>query len=65
MVGWKITTEFLTTMPLEHGNWCAVEFDTEDEAMMWWLAPDVRGVHKKVLTLTDHDGNVVDERVVM
>jgi hypothetical protein len=55
---------FVTDKPLEHGNWSSVEFDTEDEAMMWWLAPDVRSVYKKILTLTDHDGNVVDERWV-
>jgi hypothetical protein len=64
MTSWKITTVFVTDKPLDHGNWSFVDFDTEDEAMMWWLAPDVRSVYKKILTLTDHDGNVVDERVV-
>jgi hypothetical protein len=41
-----------------------VEFETEAEARLWWNAADTRsGVHR-VMTLTDPDGNVVDQRVV-
>lgn len=64
MIGWVIKTEFITDAPLEHGNWSAVVFKTEIEAMRWWNAKDVRSVYKKLLTLTNPDGKVVDQRVV-
>ena len=64
MTGWVIKTEFITDAPLEHGNWSTAVFETEAEAMSWWNAKDVRSVYKKLLTLTNPDGKVVDQRVV-
>lgn len=64
MTGWVIKTEFMTDTSLENGNWSAIEFDTEDEALVWWSASDTRASYKKLLTLTSPDGNVVDQRVV-
>ena len=64
MTRWVMKTEFMTDTPLEHGNWSSVEFETEAEAMSWWNASDVRSGYKKLLTLTNPDGKVVDQRVV-
>ena len=62
MTSWKITTDFITEATLEHGNWSAIEFETEEEAMKWWVATPVRSVYKKVVTLTDPSGKVVETR---
>ena len=62
--GWGIKTEFVTETPLEHGNWLSIEFETEDEAMTWWNAADVRATYTKLLTLTSPDGKVMSQRVV-
>ena len=64
MAGWVIKTEFMTDTSLENGNWSAVMFDTEAEALTWWNASDVRSSYTKQLTLTSPDGKVVDQRVV-
>lgn len=64
MAGWVIKTEFMTEAPLEHGNWSAVEFDTEEEAQQWWAAPNTRSVHNRHMTLTDPDGRVWAFRLV-
>ena len=64
MPGWTMRVDFVTAEPLEHGNWSAVEFETEAEARLWWNAADTRSGMHRVMTLTDPDGNVVDQRVV-
>ena len=61
---WTKKTEFITDVPLEHGNWSSVSFDTEEEAWTWWYAKDTLSTYPRVMTLTDPDGNVVDRRVV-
>ena len=64
MTGWVIKTEFVTDVPLEHGNWSSVEFETEQEALAWWNAADVRSAYTKLLTLTNPSGKVMSQRVV-
>jgi hypothetical protein len=64
MTGWTIKTDFVTDKPLEHGNWSAVEFDTEAEARVWWSAKDVRSTTVRILTLTNPQDQVVDTRKV-
>lgn len=62
MTEWTIRTEFVTETPLEHGNWSAVEFETFEEAMEWWCAPDVKSNYHRHMTLTDPEGRVVAGR---
>ena len=64
MTGWVIKTEFVTDVPLEHGNWSSVEFETEQEALAWWNAADVRSAYTKLLTLTNPSDKVMSQRVV-
>lgn len=64
MTGWVFRTEFVTDKPLEHGNWSAVEFDTEAEAREWWSAKDTVSNTVRVMTLTNPEGQVVDTRKV-
>lgn len=64
MTGWVFRTDFITDKPLEHGNWSAVEFDTEAEARVWWAAKDVLSTTVRVMTLTNPEGDVVGMRRV-
>jgi hypothetical protein len=64
MTDWVFRTDFITDKPLEHGNWSAVEFDTEEEAREWWSAKDTVSNTVRVMTLTNPQGQVVDTRKV-
>lgn len=55
---WTMKTVFVG-VESEHGNWSAVNFDTEEEAWFWWNAPEVKATYARVRTMTDPDGNVV------
>lgn len=61
---WTLRTDYLT-IPLEHGNYSAIAFDTEQEAIDWWncVVPIPEQFPKKQ-TLTDSSGNVVASRNV-
>jgi hypothetical protein len=64
MTGWVMKTEFVTETPLEHGNWSAVEFETFEEALVWWSAPDTKSALHRHMTLADPSGKVVAGRYV-
>lgn len=55
---WTMKTEFITDVPLEHGDWSSVSFDTEEEAWTWWYAKDTLSTYPRVMTLTDPAGKV-------
>jgi hypothetical protein len=64
MTGWVMKTEFVTETPLEHGNWSSVEFETADEAWVWWEAPVTRSMTPRQMTLFAPDGRVLASRFV-
>lgn len=57
-------TGFITDVPLEHGNWSSVSFDTETEAWTWWYAKDTLSTYPRVMTLTAPGDEVVATRNV-
>jgi hypothetical protein len=61
---WTMKTEFITDVPLEHGNWSSISFDTEAEARTWWDAKDTLSTYSRVMTLTDPAGKVLATRTV-
>lgn len=61
---WTMKTEFITAVPLEHGNTSAISFDTEAEAWTWWEATTTKSNHVRVQTLTDPAGKVLATRKV-
>lgn len=61
---WKIQTDYLTK-PLEHGNFGAVLFDTEEEARDWWINVKPVVAHfRKLQSLVSPEGKIVEARTV-
>lgn len=61
---WTIKTEFITDVPLEHGEWSSISVDTAEEAWLWWNATPTKSNCVRVQTLTDPASKVLAARKV-